>query len=434
MFNTLINIADSTLVNLVSKLGTARDKSTHNTFAWYTPKSTAELDNLYRTDSVARKIVSKPAQDMFRAGYCFERLAGKQLDAMLAEVKRLKLDKHLRQATKLARLHGRSYILLAANDNQPLSMPMNTANGLSYITALSVNHLKPSASTYQTLPASETGGDFDRPVFYQFQNINRQNDEMQGLIHHSRVIEMRWEDGEPVLQTIYDELIRFASVNANAASLVHESKIDVIKTPDLAGQIQRQTDAILKRFSLVGLLKSNNGTILLDSAEDYQSKTYSFGGLPDLMREFAIQTAGAADIPYTILFGQSPAGMNATGEHDSRNYYDTVAGYQQDYLKPVIDQLMDIISGYLLNGRPITLTFNPLWQLDAKTRSEVEKNNAERDIKYLEAGVIDEAQIAKQLVEEGTYTVIDTAHIKLLESMGINNVGQSNAAIDPSQG
>ena len=156
MFNTLFNIADSTLVNLVSKLGTGRDKAAHDTFAWYTPRSTAELDNLYRTDSVARKIVSKPAQDMFRAGYYFERLAGKQLDAMLAEVKRLKVDKHLRQATKLARLHGRSYILLAASDNQPLSMPMNTANGLSYITTLSVNHLKPSALTYQTLPASET--------------------------------------------------------------------------------------------------------------------------------------------------------------------------------------------------------------------------------------------------------------------------------------
>ena len=61
-----------------------------------------------------------------------------------------------------------------------------------------------------------------------------------------------------------------------------------------------------------------------------------------------------------------------------------------------------------------------------KTRSEVDKNNAERDIKYLEAGIIDEAMIAKQLVEDGVYTVIDEAHIKLLESMGLDNAATTD--------
>lgn len=63
------------------------------------------------------------------------------------------------------------------------------------------------------------------------------------------------------------------------------------------------------------------------------------------------------------------------------------------------------------------MVFNPLWQLDAKVRAEVEKANAERDEKYLNMAIITEPQIARQLVIDGVYSVIDENHIKLLETM-----------------
>ncbi|MBC6814510.1 hypothetical protein CKJ99_12825, partial [Acinetobacter baumannii] len=160
-------------------------------------------------------------------------------------------------------------------------------------------------------------------------------------------------------------------------------------------------------------------------------------GLPDMMREFSIQTAGAADIPYTILFGQSPAGMNATGEHDTRNYYDSIATKQTWMLKPFMMQILDVICQTTF-GRVfpnLDIVFNPLWQLDAKVRSEVEKANSERDAKYLEMGIITEPQIARQLLIDGVYSVIDEAHIKELEIMVKLNVGDhSDAETSPPAG
>jgi phage-related protein (TIGR01555 family) len=153
--------------------------------------------------------------------------------------------------------------------------------------------------------------------------------------------------------------------------------------------------------------------------EEYESKSYSFGGLPELMREFSIQTAGAADMPYTVLFGQSPAGMNSTGEHDTRNYYDSIATLQNWMLKPILMDVLDVVIRSVFN-QPLTaleVVFNPLWQLDPKTRAEIEKANSERDKTYLEAGVITEAHVVQQLVEDGTYTVIDEQHIKDLQAM-----------------
>lgn len=428
MLKELINIADSTLVNFVSKLGTNRDKASHDTFGWHVERSIFELDNLYESDSIAAKIINRPIQDMFRQGYYFKNLGGNQLEKLKNETKRLKLDKHLVRALKLSRLHGKCYVFLGVADNRELVMPLSAGKvNLSYITVLRKDQL---TATSERLSVSDAGGFMDMPVYYKLQNSKGL---VGGLIHHSRVMVVEWEDGKSVFQRLHSELLRFASINANVASLVHESKVDVIKTKDLMQQIKLNAEIVQKRFALLGLLKSNNGMLVLDKEdEEYESKHYSFGGLPDLMREFAIQTSGAADIPYTILFGQSPAGMNATGEHDMRNYYDTVASYQNWYLRPVLEQLLAMICSYLALPQ-VEFDFVPLWQLDAKTRSEVEKNNAERDIRYLEAGIITEGQTAKQLVEDGTYTVIDEAHIKLLESMGLDNAATTDTAAKASQ-
>ena len=421
MLKQLINIADSTLVNLVSKLGTTRDKASHDTFGWHVPKSVFELDNIYESSAAAGKIVDKPVQDMFRQGYYFGGIAGKELKKLDNELERLKLNVHLSEAMRLSRLHGKSYILLATADNKALSTPIDAVKGLSYITALSISQL---AAGSDMRPASEAGGCYDKPIYYKLQKSVGST--ATGIIHHSRIIEIKWARGKSVLQRLIDgELIRYASVNENAASLVHEAKIDIIKTPDLANQIQQNSESIIKRFALVGMLKGNNGTVLLDKEEDFQSKTYNFSGLPDLMQEFAIQLSGAADIPYTILFGRSPSGLSATGEHDLKNYYDTVGSYQRDYLRPVLQKLLNMISGYLLPNEDITLIFSPLWQIDEKTLSEIEKNNAERDVKYLENGIITEAHVAKQLVEQDTYTVIDDEHIVLLSGLNFD-MGQDD--------
>ncbi len=68
----------------------------------------------------------------------------------------------------------------------------------------------------------------------------------------------------------------------------------MIRTPNLVDKIKEDMKSVAERFLSVGLLKGLNGMIVLDKDEEYDSKSYSFGGLPDLMREFSIQAAGGA--------------------------------------------------------------------------------------------------------------------------------------------
>ncbi|MCA4302730.1 DUF1073 domain-containing protein [Acinetobacter baumannii] len=406
--------------NFVSNIGTERDKASHGSFVKKVIPD-EQLEAVYQ-HWLAKRIVNRPASDMLRAGWFFEGIQDNDLLRLKEACKAFNLDGVLLSSLVLSRLFGVCYVLLGTVDGGNLDQPFDLnklgIGRLEFFTVLKKKHIEADTSKY--LSPKEAGGVLKQPEFYKLKLDGKSN----LRIHHTRLIKFCHADvvnEEPVsvLQEVYEDLLDHAAVKKASASLVHESKIDVIRTPGLVDKIKADLQAVAERFLSVGLLKGLNGMIVLDAEEEYDSKSYSFGGLPDLMREFSIQAAGAADMPYTILFGQSPAGMNATGEHDTRNYYDSIATKQIWSLKPFMMKLLRVIVQTTF-GRQIPsldVVFNPLWQLDAKVRSEVEKANAERDAKYLEMGIITEPQIARQLLIDGVYSVIDEEHIKELEIM-----------------
>lgn len=407
--------------NLVSNIGTERDKASHGRFV-RRDVDDDQLEAVYQ-HWLAKRIVNRPASDMLRAGWFYEGIQDNDLTKLEEACKTYHLNHVLMSGLILSRLYGEVYILLGTADGKALDQPLELnklgQGRLEFFTVIKKKYLKADKNSY--LPPSACCGLLKQPEYFDLQMNDGKG---RQRIHYSRLIPFRHadvvnEEPQSILQEVYEDLLDHASVKKGTASLVHESKIDVIRTPDLVTKIKDDMKAVAERFLSVGLLKGLNGMIVLDAEEEYDSKTYSFGGLPDLMREYSIQTAGAAEIPYTILFGQSPAGMNATGEHDTRNYYDSIATKQVWQLKPILMKFLAVICQSTFGRQlpALDVVFNPLWQLDAKIRSEVEKANSERDAKYLEMGIITEPQIAKQLVIDGVYSVMDEKHIKELENM-----------------
>lgn len=407
--------------NLVSNIGTERDKASHGRFVRRDIEDD-QLEAVYQ-HWLAKRIVNRPASDMLRAGWFYEGIQDNDLIKLEEACKAYHLNHVLMSGLVLSRLYGEVYILLGTADGKALDQPLELnklgRGRLEFFTVIKKKYLKANKNSY--LPPSACCGLLKQPEYYDLQMNDGKG---RQRIHYSRLIPFRHadvvnEEPQSILQEVYEDLLDHASVKKGTASLVHESKIDVIHTPGLVDKIKDDMKAVAERFLSVGMLKGLNGMIVLDAEEKYDSKTYSFGGLPDLMREYSIQTAGAAEIPYTILFGQSPAGMNATGEHDTRNYYDSIATKQVWQLKPILMKFLAVICQSTFGRQlpALDVVFNPLWQLDAKIRSEVEKANSERDAKYLEMGIITEPQIARQLVIDGVYSVMDEKHIKELENM-----------------
>lgn len=411
---TQVDVIDGAYVNFVSNLNTDRDKASHGTFQKISVPDD-QIEAVYQ-DWLAKKIINRPVQDMLRAGWYFTGIDEDQSLTLQAEMARVKLVDRLYKALIWMRKYGKSYLLLGVADGKPLDQPLDLSvlsrGQLQFITVL--KHSEVSALTHEYLPLELTAGEPFQPKYYEYKQRN--NSKIK--VHSSRLIKLaNGEEEESALLPIYYTLRNFASINAGAASLVHEAKIDVIKFPGLMDAIKNRAKDVLERFGAAALMKSLNGMLVIDANEQYESKSYAFGGLPELMREFSQQTAGAADMPYTILFGQTTSGLNNSGEFDLRSYYDRVNTEQNWMLKPLLDLLMPVLYRNIYGQAPsgMKILFNALWQLDAKTRSEIEKNNKDRDEAYLERGIITDAQVAKQLREDKVYDFLTDDHIKALE-------------------
>jgi hypothetical protein len=151
----------------------------------------------------------------------------------------------------------------------------------------------------------------------------------------------------------------------------------------------------------------------------YEKKSNNFSNLDKIIQQFMIDVSGAADIPMTRLFGQSAAGLSATGDNDVRNYYDMVSAKQESELRPQLEYLYEVLVRSELGHMPddFRFDFNPLWQLSDKEQADVEKTRAERDQIYVGLGVVAEHLVARDLKERGTYRNMTDDDVELVEEL-----------------
>lgn len=372
------------LVNLVANLGTERDKASGSVYAPVV-MSDIELSNAYRGAWLPRKIVDIPPLDATRRWRGWQ-ATKEQIGKIEAEEKRLDLRRKVKQAMTRARLFGGAAIFIGTGERNtalPLSSDGIQAGGIKYLTVMNRRLLSPTELEQD--PQSPL---FGKPKAYRLAGSGIE-------IHPSRLVifigaehpdpelamgnEFGW--GDSVLQAVFDAIKQSDGTMANTASLVFEAKVDVIKIPDFMQQLQDPAfeKRILERIRLAAMAKGINGALLLDAAEEYETKTASFGGLPDIIDRFLQAVSGAADIPATRLLGQAPSGLNASGESDLRNYYDRIQAIQELEATPAMALLDECLLRSALGTRPAEIHYiwNPLWQPTATEQSEINKRTAE---------------------------------------------------------
>jgi hypothetical protein len=125
-----------------------------------------------------------------------------------------------------------------------------------------------------------------------------------------------------------------------------------------------------------------------DTEEDFSRDSVNFSGVPELLHIIFMLIAADTGYPITRLFGVSPAGMNATGESDMRNYYDMVRSEQNAILQPVLLRLVRIISVWQGIEEPY-IEFVPLQTMNDKEQADLEKQKADTYKTYIDSGVIE---------------------------------------------
>jgi hypothetical protein len=92
------------------------------------------------------------------------------------------------------------------------------------------------------------------------------------------------------------------------------------------------------------------------------------------MLQFGQQVSGAADTPLVRLFGQSPAGLNSTGESDQITYKDGVKRQQEANLSEPMTRLTRVVFKSEVGTDPLPdydFEFVSLHQMSEKEKAEV---------------------------------------------------------------
>ncbi|MDC5430812.1 DUF1073 domain-containing protein [Acinetobacter baumannii] len=379
-----------------------------------------KLEAMYRSSWVVGQVVDVVADDMTRKGVKLNGLSTPKDSEMIdQEMDRLQVWDKLNKNIKWSRLYGGSLAVMMI-DGQNVSTPLNPNTiGKGQFKGLMVLDRWMVQPTLEDL-VTEMGPDYGKPKYYDV--ITDSVGLCNQRIHYSRVIRMDgvelpyWQSitenlwGQSVIERLEDRLTIFDSATLGAGQLVYKAHLRTYKVKKLREIIAaggKFYDALVKQIQEIRMWQSNEGMTLMDADDAFETHQYSFTGLDNLLLQFGQQISGATGIPLVRLFGQSPAGLNATGESDLANYYDNINQQQEGRLRTPLQVLYAVLHMSVL-GKPLpdsfSFKFASLWQLDDEKKANVAKGVTDAVLAAEEAGLIKRSTALKELRQSSEVT------------------------------
>jgi phage-related protein (TIGR01555 family) len=224
---------------------------------------------------------------------------------------------------------------------------------------------------------------------------------------------------------------------------------------------QDADDVVLDRMIQADLGKSVVGSMVLDKEDEFQYISSSLAGVADVLDRFGTRFAMAADMPVTLALGVSPGGLNATGESDTRFWYDRCDANFEDH-QPQIERAVKLV---LLSKESPTKGVEPeMWSIEKRSNTqpseketvETRSKQSETDERYWRMGVLTEKTIREARFGGDTYSLETTVELSDyaemdrvaeeaitleaeakkagLEAAALGLSGQSNGAAPPKPG
>lgn len=412
-------------VNFMQNMGVGADNPLSTAGYGFNPitRIRTMLEWIHRGSWLGGVAVDLVADDMTRAGVTQSGVAPEDAEQIETAVTALNVWNDVNDALKWARLYGGCLVVMLV-DGQDVSTPFRLETvskgqfkGLLVLDRWMVN---PSLGDLVT----EYGPHLGTPKFY---DVTATAPALSGKrIHHTRCIRLEgirlpyWQRvqenlwGISVLERLYDRMLAFDSASTGAAQLVYKSYIRTYKIKGLRQIIAQggQPMAGLQQYvEMMRQFQGIEGLTLLDANDEFEATTNSaYGGLADTLQQFGQQLAGALQIPITRLFGQSPGGLDSSGESDLRTYYDNIKQQQERDLRTGLTLIYRATAAseglQLEDGYKIE--FNSLFEMNDQQKAETAGSVATAVGAAYNDGILDQATALEELRQSGQVTGIFT--------------------------
>lgn len=452
--------------NALSKLGGNYDKRAGARFVPGILLDDVTLDNLFHFNDLAATICSEYPSEALRQGFAVTIPDDLDLaDTLKNRLEEMSVKSLMQDAATWGRVFGDACIFIGADDGQDVSKPLDYAR-VKAVRYLSVYDKRDFViDRYYTNPLLPK---FNTPEIYTLQRISPIRgtvapgvDAMGIRIHESRLV---WLHGSPTSRQKLSEnagwhhsvLIKpnevlrdFEMTWAGAAHLMQEASVGVYKVKGLLEVLSSEAGSagLQRRFEVIDQGRSVARSTVVDAdGEGYERVATTFTGVPDMLDRFAGRLAAAAKIPVTRLMGEAPAGLNATGEGDTRSFYDRVKAYQTDDLQGGLERIVKCFLAEALGGlTPATdgtegnepewsITWPSLYQPTEKEKAEIRKIVADTDAVYIGQGVLDPAEVTLSRFGESGWSMETTVDLTLRQEIanGLTKEDIRPEPVDPN--
>jgi phage-related protein (TIGR01555 family) len=400
--------------------GNQHDQSQYNFD--FVSRDRLQLEAMYRSSWVVGQVVDVVAEDMTREGITLRGFENPEdIEAINQCLDRLEIWDKLCNTIKWGRLYGGCLAVMLIDGQRPetpLKLESISKGQFKGLMVLDRWMVLPSLQDLVT----EYGPHYGKPKYYDV--ITDAVGFCNQRIHHSRVIRIDgvdlpyWQSiaenlwGQSVIERLIDRLTIFDSATLGAGQLVYKAHLRTYKVDKLREIIAKGGavyEALLKQINQIRQFQSNEGMTLMDASDSFETHQYSFTGLDNILLQFGQQISGAVQIPLVRLFGQSPAGLNSTGESDLSNYYDNINQQQERRLRSLLHILIRVVSlSELGHDLPKSFKFDfaSLWQMSDKEKAEVANTVTTAVINAVEQGIVSEQTALKELRQSSEVTGI----------------------------
>jgi len=360
------------------------------------------LDSLYSKDGICKRIIDIYPEEALRTF----------IDAdqrILDELDRLKLKSKTFESLRDARLFGGSVVVAFVDDGRSLEEELDYENidKLVHLKVFDRYKVTWFPTDLVTDPLDE---DYGMPLFYTIQNNNFvSSDSVQFRVHKSRVFRFAgdnttefskknnqgWDNS--CILSLYQSIQSFGESLGVAAEIVQGYLETVITIPGFSDLVatDRGKALIAERIEHINRTKGAYKTVYLSEGETYQKHVTNSHGLSEILDRIGEIISASCSIPVSVLFGRSPAGLNATGKQELDLMNNKIEEYRNNHIKPFFMWIFKIIeaqSSFVSEARTdldFHWEFHPLVTLDEKKEAETRRLNAEIDRMYIDLGVLD---------------------------------------------
>lgn len=425
-------------VNLLNKYGTKQDNSEAYKFEREPVIPDMQLTGLYEGNGLFSKIIDTPAEEALKHGFDLN-LKSDELNAFVEDaLDDLEWEERAATAIKWARLYGGALIVMLIDDGRGLEEPVDWEH-IRSIDELRVYERSIVQPDYASLYQQDYGGKgvgnrvskFGQPEYYYVSSIygSFKVHESRCLVFRNGVLPEQTSNatylfwGMPEYVRIRRALRETVTAHTDSVKLLERSVQAIYSMKGLASLLTTDDgeNQVLKRLQLVDTSRGLLNSIAIDSeGEQYDFKTFQFSGVKDVIDATCNMLSALTNIPQTILFGRSPAGMNATGDSDFESYYNFVEKIQRLMLKRNLRTLLDVVfragiaSGDVAEEPDYKLEFKPLWSLSDTEQAAVDQTKAQTALvkaqtaqAYVDMQALDPTEVRRRLASNEEFDVED---------------------------